>query len=133
MMTCFLISVINQLDAQHFCFTISLFHASTCFEHMCLSSGGRLVRETAMYKCDDTRDCVMQFWPPDDEHTCSKHVEAWNKTYCKTKSLCIKLVNYWYKYTEVHGQQNVKIYDDVCCNISKNFRIFCQGTLFHLL
>jgi hypothetical protein len=30
------ISVINQLDAQIFCFcfTISLFHASTCFEHM---------------------------------------------------------------------------------------------------
>jgi len=29
------ISVINQLDGQNFCFTISLFHASTCFEHMC--------------------------------------------------------------------------------------------------
>ena len=29
------ISVINQLDAQKFCFTVSLFHASTCFEHMC--------------------------------------------------------------------------------------------------
>jgi len=28
------ISLINQLDAQNFCFTISLFHASTCFEHM---------------------------------------------------------------------------------------------------
>ena len=27
------ISVINQLDAQKFCFTISLFHAATCFEH----------------------------------------------------------------------------------------------------
>ena len=27
------ILVINQLDAQNFCFTISLFHASTCFEH----------------------------------------------------------------------------------------------------
>ena len=27
------ISVINQLDAQIFCFAISLFHASTCFEH----------------------------------------------------------------------------------------------------
>jgi len=27
----------------------------------------------------------MQFWPPDDEHMCSKHVEAWNKTYCETK------------------------------------------------
>ena len=29
------ISVINQPDAQNFCFTISFFHASTCFEHMC--------------------------------------------------------------------------------------------------
>ena len=29
------ISVINQLAAQNFCFTKSLFHASTCFEHMC--------------------------------------------------------------------------------------------------
>jgi len=29
------ISVINQLDVQHFCFTISLFRASTCFKHMC--------------------------------------------------------------------------------------------------
>jgi hypothetical protein len=29
------ISVINQLAAQNFCFTISIFHASTCFEHMC--------------------------------------------------------------------------------------------------
>ena len=27
------ISVINQLDAQNFCFTISLCHASICFEH----------------------------------------------------------------------------------------------------
>jgi len=35
------ISVINQLDAQNFCFTVSLFHSSTCFEHMCSSSGGQ--------------------------------------------------------------------------------------------
>ena len=35
------ISVINQLDAQNFCFTISLFHASAYFEHMCSSSGGQ--------------------------------------------------------------------------------------------
>jgi len=34
------ISVINQPDAQMF-FTISLFHASTCFEHMCSSSAGQ--------------------------------------------------------------------------------------------
>ena len=33
--TFFFISVINQPDSQHFCFTISLFHVSTCFEHMC--------------------------------------------------------------------------------------------------
>jgi len=36
------------------------------------------------YRCDDTRFCVMQFWPDDDEHMCSKHVEARNKTYCET-------------------------------------------------
>ena len=35
------ISVAKHLDAQNFCFTISLFHASTCFEHMCSSSGGQ--------------------------------------------------------------------------------------------
>ena len=35
------ISVTNQIDAQYFCFTISLFHASTCFEYMCSSSGGQ--------------------------------------------------------------------------------------------
>ena len=35
------ISVINQLDAQNVCFTISLFHASTCFEQMCSSSGAQ--------------------------------------------------------------------------------------------
>ena len=35
------ISVINQLDAQNFCFTVSLFHASTRFEHMSSSSGGQ--------------------------------------------------------------------------------------------
>ena len=35
------ISVINQLDAQTFCFTISLFHASTCFEHMMIFTCAR--------------------------------------------------------------------------------------------
>jgi len=38
-----------------------------------------------IYRCDDIRDCVMQFWPPDDEHLCSKHVEAWNKLIVKQK------------------------------------------------
>ena len=35
-----------------------------------------MLHETATYRCDDTRGCVMQFWPPDDEHMCSKHVET---------------------------------------------------------
>jgi len=35
----FLFLNINQLDALNF--IISLFQASTCFEHMCLSSGGQ--------------------------------------------------------------------------------------------
>ena len=41
--------------------------------------GGRPVHGTTTYRCDDTRDCIIQFCPPDDEHMCSKHVEAWNK------------------------------------------------------
>ena len=45
----FFISVINQLDAQNFCFTISLFHASTCFEHMCSSSGGQNCEDLKIY------------------------------------------------------------------------------------
>jgi len=64
-----------------------------------------------MHTCDDTRGCIKQFWTPDDEHMCSKYVEVWNKTYCERNILCIKLVNYWDKYTEMHGQQNVKICD----------------------
>ena len=58
------------------CLTISLFHASTCFEHHVLivrrsklyytasgiitPVGGRPVRETATYRCDDTRGCIIQ-------------------------------------------------------------------------
>ena len=37
---------------------------------------GRPVHGTATYRCDVTRDCIVQFWPPDDEHLCSKHVET---------------------------------------------------------
>ena len=50
----------------------------------------------------------MQFWPPDDEHMCLKHVEAWNKhivkqNFCAWSWLITKINN-----TEMHGQQNVK-------------------------
>jgi len=39
-----------------------------------------LCTERPPIRVNDTRGCVMQFWPPDDEHMCSKHVDAWNKT-----------------------------------------------------
>ena len=38
--------------------------------------GGRPVHGTTTYRCDDTRDCIVQFWHSDDEHMCSKHIEA---------------------------------------------------------
>ena len=64
-------SVIYLSNLMHkICFTISFISL--------------LVHKTATYRCDDTRGCVMQFLPPDDEHICSKHVEAWNKTDCET-------------------------------------------------
>ena len=111
---------INQPDALNF--IISLFQASTCFEHMCSLSGGqklyytvsgiitpiggRPVHRTATYRCDDTRGCIVQFYPPDNKHICSKHVGAWNKLIIKfSASSWLKLIN---KYIEMHGQQNIK-------------------------
>ena len=35
------------------------------------------------FQCDDTRGCIVLFWPPDDEHVCAKNVEAWNKLITK--------------------------------------------------
>ena len=71
---------------------MSLFHASTCFEHNVLivrrsklyytasgvivSMGSCPVHRTATYRYDDTRDCIVQFWPADDQHMCSKYVEV---------------------------------------------------------
>jgi len=43
------------------------------------------VHGTATYRSDDTRGCIIQFWSPDDEDMCSKHVEAWNKLIVKQK------------------------------------------------
>jgi len=118
------ISVISQLDAQNFLFynkfisCLYMFRAHVFIirrsnlyytaSGIITPIGSRPVHGTATYRCDDTRGCVMQFWPPDDEHMCSKRVEAWNKLIVKQKILCIKLVNYWDKYTEMHGQQNDK-------------------------
>ena len=33
-----------------------------------ITVGGRPVHGTATYRCDDTRSCIIQFGPPDNEH-----------------------------------------------------------------
>jgi len=150
------------------CFTISFFHASTCFEHMCSSSGGQncitqpLV--SSHLRCDDKFfSCLYMFrahvliirrsklhytasgiitpkvwWY---QRLCNAILTSWwwahvfetcrgmKETYCKTNILCIKLVNYWDKYAEMHGQQNVKIWRKyfVRCRIWKLLRFFVFG------
>ena len=41
----------------------------------------RTVHGTATYRCDDTRRCIIQFWPPDDGHmvleTCRGRGGVW--------------------------------------------------------
>jgi len=69
--------------------------SSTCAHHQ---------QVKIAYRCDDTRGGVMQFWPADDEHMCSKHVEAWNKLIVKQN-----FVHQVWLITEMHGQQTVNI------------------------
>ena len=67
---------------------LSIFRAhvlETCRKHAFQPVLSQPVQEAATYGCEDTRGCVMQFWPPDDEHMSSKHVEAWNKLIVKQK------------------------------------------------
>jgi len=59
--------------------------SSTCTHHheVKIALHGLWYHHT--YRSDDTRGCAMQFWPPDDERMCSKHIEAWNKIIVKQK------------------------------------------------
>ena len=85
-LTAFFISVFNQLDAQNlfhnkfYCMPLNI--SSTCAQHHEVKIVLHSLWYHHTYRCDD--GCVMQFWPPDDEHMYSKHVDAWNKTYCET-------------------------------------------------
>ena len=91
----FFISVFNQLDAQnlfHNKFYFMPLHVSSiCAHHQEVKIALHSLWYHNTNRFDDTRGCVMQFWPPDDEHMCSKHVEAWNKTYCETNSVLARL------------------------------------------
>jgi len=46
------------------------------------------VHGTATYRCDDTRCCIIQFWPPDDEHIVLETCKTYNKSYYKTR-ICV--------------------------------------------
>ena len=63
--------------------------------------GGRPVHGKATYRCDDTRGCIVQFWPPDDEHVCSKHVEAWNKLVIKFSASSWLILRYIRLYSVI--------------------------------
>jgi len=55
------------------CFTISFYFmplhvSSTCAHHQEVKIALHSIWYHHTYRCDDTRGCVMQFLPPDDEH-----------------------------------------------------------------
>jgi len=62
------------------------------------------------------RGLVMQFWPPDDEHMCSKHVEAWNKLIVK-QTFCASI----WLITEINILR---------CTVSKRSKNVCHMSLF---
>ena len=92
------ISVIKPTWCTKCLFHNKIISCSKCFEHMCWYHQEVKIALHSLwyhhtysfwyhhtYRCDDTRCCVMQFWPLDDQHMCSKHVEAWNKLIVKQK------------------------------------------------
>jgi len=75
-----------------------------CVMHMCSSSGDKIALHNIWYhhtwyhhtyRCNDTRGCVMQFRRPDDEHMCSKYVEAWNNIIISYNNILILYHNLW--------------------------------------
>ena len=74
--------------------------SSICAHHQGVKVALHSLWYNHTYRCDDTRGCVMQFWPPDDEHMWSKHVEAWNKLIVKQKLCASSWLN-----TEINTQR----------------------------
>jgi len=59
--------------------------SSTCAHHQEVKIALHSLWCHNTYRFDDTRGCVMQFLPTDDEHMRSKHAETWNKLIVKQK------------------------------------------------
>jgi len=104
------------------CFTVSfiscLHVSSACVHHQEVKIALHSLWYHHTYRCHDARDCVMQFWPPDDKHMCSKHVEAWNKTYCET---IFVLVKYWDKWRCMFPQKFILVNSWTKSNLSLGF------------
>ena len=91
------------------------------------------VHERATYRCDDTRCSVMQFWPPDDEHICWKHVEAWNKLIvkqnCCASSWLITQINLVCSHRTdparpIKKKKTFKLHNEVCRQTDRNSLLF---------
>ena len=93
-------------------------------------SHAQSVHRMATYTCDDTRDCIIQFCPLDDEHMCPKHVEAWNKLIIKFSAsswliLRCKVV----KQTSVRATDMIQL----CIGLGAVSACPQHWTLFHTL
>ena len=65
---------------QKICFTISFISCLYMFRAHVL-----IIRRSKLYyTASGIITPIGVMIPPDDEHMCSKYVEAWNKTYCET-------------------------------------------------
>ena len=58
---------------------------SIWYHHTCRWPSRAQVHGTATYRCDDTRCCIIQFLPPDDEHIVFETCRGINKSYYKTR------------------------------------------------
>ena len=98
------ISVINQLDAQNFCFTINLFHASTCFEHTCLSAGGQNCTAEAWNKLIVKQKFCASSWLITEINSSLKSYECFNLFHnYKTSVLITHIYIYIYIYIYIHN------------------------------
>jgi len=91
--------------------------SSTCDHHQEVKIALHSLWYHHTYRCDDTIGCVMQFWTPDDDHMCSKHVEAWNKLIvkqkCCTSSWLITEISIL-RYTVSKTSKNIKLLSLLC-------------------
>jgi len=94
----FFISVINQLDAQNFCFTISLFNASTCFEHMCSKHVEALNKLIVKQKCCASNWLNTEMHGQQNVKICSERLG-----YCVLKVLEVPSFGIWL-YLEKYSQ-----------------------------